>query len=132
MKRFLGVLLLAIALPLGGCSQLKAVGTAVSVATNLSVPQKDVAAAVVAYDGAQDATTTYLKQPTCQPGQSALEFACKTKKGVALLAKDLPIGRKARSDLWQASLGATNGVGSRALLSAVITATTALTADVKN
>lgn len=132
MKRFLGVLLLAIALPLGGCAQIKAVGTAVSVATNLSVPQKDVAAAVVAYDGAQDATTTYLKRPTCQPGQNALEFACKTKKGVALLAKDLPIGRKARSDLWQASLGATNGVGSRALLSAVITAITALTADTKN
>lgn len=129
--RFLGALLLALA-ALPACDTVKSLGTAVSVAANLSVPQKDVAAAVVAYDGAQDATTTYLRRPTCQAGQDALAFACKTKKGVALLAKDLPIGRKARSDLWQASLGATNGVGSRALLLAVITATTALTADVKN
>lgn len=123
---------LALALCLAGCSDLKAVGSAVSAAAGLSVPQKDVAAAVVAYDGAQDTATTYLRQPTCQAGQNAIAFACKTRKGVLALARDMQAGRKARSDLWAASKGATDGVGSRALLTAVIDATTALTADVKN
>lgn len=123
---------LALALFLPACADIQAVGSAVSVATNLSVPQKDVAAAVVAFDGAQDTASAYLQQPTCKVGQSVALNGCKTKKGVALLAKDVPAGRAARNSLWNASLGATAGVTSRSLLTAVIAATSALSADVKS
>lgn len=128
--RLLGVFLLAIVLPLAGCTQLRSVSSAVSTVAGISVPQKDVAAAVQSFNIAQKAATKYLLFPTCKPGQTTAINACKTAGGVALLGRDLKAGRAARDKLWAAATSSPGGVGPKALVTAVIAAVSALNADI--
>jgi len=128
--RILGML--ALALCMAGCAELKTMGSAVSTAAGISVPQKDVAAAVQAFNTAEQAATHYLQLPTCQAGQTTLKNGCKTRSGVLLIAKDMRAGRAARDALWTASKASPDGSGPRALLSAVIAGVTALNSDVNN
>lgn len=113
-----------LSLALAGCASIQAV-------TGASVPANQVAAAIVSFDAAQDAATVYLHEKTCVAGQTPLANACKTRAGVLLLARDVPIGRKARDDLWIASGNGTRPVGARGLLTAVLDATAVLSSDVK-
>jgi hypothetical protein len=130
--RLLGVMLLALALPLGGCAEFAKIKAAVTTVTGLTVPQKDVAAAVQAFNATEKAVTKYLLLPTCSADQGTITDACKQASSIPAIARDLKAGRAARDKLWSASVADPNGVGATTLVSAVIAAVSALNADIAN
>ena len=120
--RFLGALLLACALPLGGCAAIKTVA-------GLTVSQKYVGVAVQGFDAVEVSATQYLKLPTCTVGQSTLSTACKKAAVVPALIKDVRAGRASRDSLWASSKANPEGVGAIDLYNAVIAATATINSD---
>jgi hypothetical protein len=124
--RFAGAALLALAIPLGACSVLKIVAGS-------TVPQKNVAVAVHAFDAVEVSATQYLRLPDCATTQSTLPDACRQPRVVPMLIRDVRGGRAARDSLWTASKGASGGasggIGIKAAFDAVVAATAAIKQD---
>ena len=95
LSRFLGLALLALALPLGSCAVTGALQTAASA----TVSTRDAGAAIAFYNTAEATAQAYLDRPLCTADQTTVANACREKGPSATLNDVMDRGDAARQSL---------------------------------
>lgn len=122
MFRVLGMLLLALAIPLGGCSTVNSIGSAYSAATSVKVTKTQVYVAANAFDAVEVTATNYVRLPTCKTGQTFLADQCSTKVAISKLVPAIRAGRAARNNLEAFAKDHPGEIGASGLYAALTTA----------
>lgn len=132
-SRLLGALLLACALPLGGCSTVSSLEKAYSVAAGASITPTPVVIAGNTVDALQQTATNYLGSPLCKSGQTFLTNGCRAKVATQPIIAAVHSLRDARNNLEAFYHGHYTGpLGAQGLIDAVNAAVSTLQSTLKN
>lgn len=128
MIRFLGALLLALALPLGGCSTINSAGQAISSASQVKITKTQVYIAANAFNAVKATVTNYVLLPTCKAGQTFVKNQCSSKALIARIVPAVRAGTANRDDLIAYIKTNPNSLGVSGLYTALTSAITTIKA----